>query len=47
VDVPDALVWTAPLVVGIVVWQVASFPVGMLAMLLSSALVWFVLEQQP
>ena len=46
-DVPDTIFWTAPLVVGIVVWQVASFPVGMLAMLLSGALVWLVLEYEP
>ena len=46
-DVPDALVWTAPLVVGLLAWQLVSFPIGMVAMLLSSGLVWFVLEYEP
>ena len=46
-DVPDALVWTAPLVVGLAVWWATSFAVGMAAMLLASGLVWFVLEYEP
>jgi hypothetical protein len=46
-EVPDALAWTAPLVVGLVVWWATSFAVGMLAMLLASALVWFVFEYEP
>jgi len=43
----EALAWTAPLVVGLVAWQLLSFPVGMLAMLLASAVVWLVFEYEP
>lgn len=46
-DTVEALAWTAPLVLGIVAWQAFSFPVGMAAMLLSSAVVWFVFEYEP
>ena len=40
-----AVAWTAPLVVGLAVWNVSSFPVGMAAMLVASALVWLVYER--
>ena len=40
-----AVVWTAPLVVGLAVWYAVSFPAGMLAMLAASGLVWLVYER--
>ena len=44
-ELGPAVVWTAPLVVGLVVWYVSSFPAGMVAMLAASALVWLVYER--
>lgn len=43
----EAVAWTLPLALGIVVWWATSFAVGMVAMLLASAVVWFVFGYEP